>query len=168
MLHYDASGSDAGSRRWFDMPGARYAAYHYLVWDDGTYFTMGPPGSTPETAYFERMYHAGKGRPSAAFVEHGETYPAGDGNSALIGIAVSATVGDRSTPRQYLAVAALCLDVFRRERWDPASELWRITGHEDESPGRKQDPTGPDPANPVLSKRDVRFLVSKLATQRAA
>jgi hypothetical protein len=49
---------------------------------------------------------------------------------------------------------------FEREGW-PLSELWRITGHVDEAwpRGRKSDPRGPSPTNPIFSVADIAALV---------
>jgi N-acetyl-anhydromuramyl-L-alanine amidase AmpD len=150
MLHFDASSSDLGSVGWFKMEGAKYAGYHYLVLDDGTYVTMGP--------YNARMYHAGKCRPSDELVTLGAHY--GDANSAFIGIAVAADQDDIVTPIQLICVAALTRKVFADEGWN-VNETWRIRGHDDEAwpRGRKIDPTGLDPKHPVVSVDFVRRLV---------
>lgn len=145
-LHYDASSSDRGSVAWFKDPRARNVGYTYLILDDGEALLLAP--------YTARVYHAGRCRPSRDFQLQA---PYRDANSALIGVSIAATDGDRATVGQVEVVAAICHDIFVGEGW-PLAETWRITGHEDEAwpRGRKIDPTGSDPERPVLSVAAVR------------
>lgn len=153
MLHYDASSSDTGSVAWFRDPRAAGVGYHFLILDNGRVLQLAP--------YEARVYHAGVCRPSPALMEIGAYYR--DANSALIGVSIAATDGDRAAPEQLLAVSQVCLEIFEREAWDPA-ETWRITGHSAEAwpRGRKIDPEGSNPDRPVLNPDLVRFLMTKL------
>ena len=63
-----------------------------------------------------------------------------------------------------LTTALLCRLYFKKHGWDP-SETWRIVGHSSESwpRGRKTDPEGADPKNPILSVDDTRQLLPKVS-----
>ena len=67
------------------------------------------------------------------------------------------------TPVQLLTVVALCRDYFRRHGW-PLDQTWRIVSHRSEATprGRKTDPEGADPRNPILSTEHVRGLLSNV------
>lgn len=144
MLHYDASRSDAGAVAWLEDDERCRVSYHYLVLDDGRILQIAPPES--------RAWHAGECRPS----EKRFTYT--DANAAFYGVAIAATDGETATLVQLKAVVELCHYLFWLEGWEPAAESWRITGHNREAwpRGRKVDPVGSDPRNPVLSVDLVR------------
>ena len=59
-----------------------------------------------------------------------------------------------------LTAAWLIRRIFERHGW-PLSEAWRLTTHSAEAwpRGRKIDPEGPDPANPILSRADILDLL---------
>jgi N-acetylmuramoyl-L-alanine amidase len=95
---------------------------HYVVMEDG-YIVQ----CVPET---RRAWHAG------AAVWEGES----DINSCSIGIEIANPGHSHGYPdfpkRQIAAVTALCRSIFTRYRI-PA---WRVLGHSDVAPARKQDP----------------------------
>lgn len=155
MLHYDGSGTDEGAVAWFEHPECR-VSYTILVLDDGTYVRI-----APDTA---RAWHAGYCRTSDP-----ERLPYEDANSAFYAISAATNAARDVTPLQTLAIAELVRRWFFLERWD-TKETWRIVGHSSEAifgpghprageRGRKTDPEGADPRNPILSVDDVRSLV---------
>ena len=149
-LHYDGSGSDRGSVRWFGDPRCR-VSYNLLVLDDGSYVRIAPDAS--------RAWHAGRCRPSdPARLQYG------DANSALLGIAIASSGRHDVTPLQMLTVALLCRNYFATYGWD-LEDTWRIVGHSSEAwpRGRKTDPEGADPKNPILSVDDIRQLLPKVS-----
>jgi N-acetylmuramoyl-L-alanine amidase len=95
---------------------------HYVVMEDGFIVQC-----VPET---RRAWHAG------AAVWEGES----DINSCSIGIEIANPGHSHGYPdfpkRQIAAVTALCRSIFTRYRI-PA---WRVLGHSDVAPARKQDP----------------------------
>jgi len=157
MLHYDASGSDAGAMAWFSDLGCN-VSYHYLVLDDGGYATIAP--------LKKRAYHAGYCSPS----EPRFTYR--DANSAFYGIAAATSGREDVTPLQLLTIAWLTRKLFEVEGW-PTLDLWRITSHRAEAVfgpghpkagqhGRKSDPEAADLRNPIFSPADVRQLLGRV------
>lgn len=149
MLHYDASGTDAGAMSWFSHKDCR-VSYHYLVLDDGGYVSIAPLD--------KRAWHAGACRPSDPKL----TYT--DANSAFYGIAAATNDRVDVTPLQLLTIAWLTRRLFAREGW-PTLDLWRITGHREEAwpRGRKTDPQGGSLDNPIFSPADVRQLLGRIA-----
>lgn len=153
MLHYDASVSDAGAMSWFEHPQCR-VSYHYLVLDDGSYATIAPLEAAP--------WHAGRCRSSNPTL-----LPYSSANHAFYAIAAATNDRVDVTPLQLATIAWLCRRLFARERW-PILESWRIVGHSSEavnpdgSRGRKQDPEGGDPGNPIFSPADVRQLLGRV------
>ena len=153
LLHYDGSGSDRGGVGWFAHPDCR-VSYNYLVLDDGSYVEIAPPSA--------RAWHAGRCAPSDP-----EQLSYVDANSAFYGI--SAATNDRTdvTPLQLLTIAWLTRQCFEREGWD-VTEDWRIVGHSSEAinrdgtRGRKIDPEGPYPDNPIFSPADVKQLLGRV------
>lgn len=143
-VHYDASSSDAGSVSWFENPACN-VSYQLLVLDDGSYVRIAPDN--------KRAWHAGRCKPSDKF-----SYT--DANSALYGIAAATNNKVDVTPVQMLTIAWLVRKWFATEGW-PVTDLWRITGHEDECdpPGRKKDPSGGLGDNPIFTAEDIRQLV---------
>lgn len=155
MIHYDGSSSDAGAVSWFQHRDCE-VSYNYLALDDGSFVQLVVPD--------RRAWHAGWCRTSDP-----DRLPYRDANSALVGIAAATDDQHDVTPLQTLTVAWLCRLMFVKYGWDP-SETWRIVGHDTEAVyppghpregerGRKTDPTGSDPNNPILSVEDVRSLV---------
>lgn len=146
MLHYDASASDAGAVAWLNSPACK-VSYSWIILDDGSQITIAPTDA--------RAWHAGVCRPS------NPQLPYKDANSAFYGIAIAATAGDHATPAQTQAVANLCVGVFQRHKWSRSTDLYRIVGHNTECwpRGRKTDPEGPNPSDPVLAVEDIRDLV---------
>lgn len=159
MIHYDGSGTDAGAVAWFGDPRCR-VSYQLLVLDDGSYARI-----APDTA---RAWHAGYCRTSDP-----TRLPYSDANSAFYAISAATDDGHDVTPLQTLGIAWLVRQWFHHEGWDP-SETWRIVGHASEAVygpnhdragerGRKTDPEGTDPDNPILAVEDIRTLVPLLA-----
>lgn len=146
MLHYDASASDAGAVAWLTRDPRCRVSYQWLVLDSGAVVAVAPDSA--------RAWHAGVCRPS-----NPEQLRYADANSAFYGIAIAARAGERATPAQLAAVVDLCHELVGRHGWE--RELWRIVGHDTEAweRGRKQDPTGPHTARPVLSVQAVREAV---------
>lgn len=147
LLHYDSSANDKGAIAWLrDDPRAK-VSYNWLILDNGAQVTI-----APET---KRAWHAGVCRPSDPRLAYK------DANSALYGVCVAAGAGDTVTVKQFDAVVALCAALCTHHGWGP-DEVWRIVGHETEAwpRGRKVDPTGPDPARPVLAVGRVRDRVA--------
>lgn len=146
MIHFDASSSDRGAVQWFKDPRCN-VSYQLLVLDDGSYVRIAPDNA--------RAWHAGKCRPSADRL----TYS--DGNSAFYGISVATNDRIEVTAVQMLTTAFLARRYFHLNGWDPQAEVWRVVGHDTEAwpRGRKTDPTGPDPKNPILSVENIRQLL---------
>lgn len=146
MLHYDASASDAGAVAWLRSAECR-VSYNWIILDNGGQVTIAPTDA--------RAYHAGVCRPSA------EAPPYRDANSAFYGVAIAATDGEKATEAQKQAVVHLCVALFQRHGWDRQTELHRLVGHDTEAwpRGRKPDPTGSNPASPVLSVHEIRNRV---------
>ena len=147
MLHYDASGSDAGALSWFKHPEC-HVSYNWLVLDDGRYAEIAPRNA--------RAWHAG------VCYSSNERLNYKDANSAFYGIAIASNEHESVFIQQLLTAAWLAQQCFLTENWD-RSNLWRIVGHEDEAfkRGRKKDPTGSDKKRPVMRTEDVRWLVSQ-------
>ena len=147
MLHFDGSASDAGAVAWMTQDPRCKVSYHRLVLDDGKVVEVAP--------WEARAWHAGVCKPSDP-----KRLPYKDANSALLGIAVAATDGQTVTEPQMQAVVKLCRAMFLKFTW-PQTETWRIVGHDTEAwpRGRKHDPTGSDPAKPVLSVQAVREAI---------
>ncbi len=145
MLHYDASRSDAGAVAWLSSPDIR-ASYNLIVFDDGSWATVAPLEA--------RAWHAGKCRPSEGVVAYE------DANSAFYGIAILNSGREDVTPRQMITTAWLTRRLFLRHGWS-VGEIWRLTTHSAEAwpRGRKIDPEGPDPLNPILSRADILDLL---------
>lgn len=141
-LHYDGSASDAGGIAWLKSPECK-VSYNFAVRDNGDVVPIAPEDA--------RAYHAGVCRPSVDRLAYT------DANSALYGIALTATSGDVVTPAAFDAVVALCQRLYAKHGW---SEPWRITGHSAEAwpRGRKADPEG-NGATPVLRVAAVRTAV---------
>lgn len=147
MLHYDASASDIGAVTWLTKDKRCKVSYNWLVLDDGTVVEV-----APRTA---RAWHAGVCEPSSIEVPRYK-----DANSAFYGIAIAASAGEHATEAQENAVIDLCLDIYHREGWK-TKEVFRIVGHNTEAwpRGRKVDPEGPKPHDPVLSVEAIREAV---------
>ena len=145
MLHYDGSSTDAGGISWLASPSIK-ASYNLVVPDDASWATVAPLRA--------RAWHAGRCRPSEGVI------PYDDANSAFYGIAILNSGREDVTPRQMLTAAWLIRRIFERHGW-PLSEAWRLTTHSAEAwpRGRKIDPEGPDPANPILSRADILDLL---------
>lgn len=129
MLHYDASGSDAGAVQWLTKDPACRVSYNVLVLDNGSLVYV-----TPQDA---RAWHAGVCRPSNPLLKYT------DANSAFYGLSIAAKPGDAITPVQRNVVIGQIKAWFGKEKW-PLSETWRITSHHLEAwpRGRKMDITG--------------------------
>jgi N-acetyl-anhydromuramyl-L-alanine amidase AmpD len=144
-LHYDASTTDKGAVSWFKHPDCR-VSYQLLVLDSGDWVRIAPDD--------RRAWHAGRCKPGDDQLQYS------DANSALYGIAAATNNKVDVTPVQLLTIAYLCKLYFAAEQWS-LEQLWRITGHEHEAwpRGRKSDPSGGDPHNPIFSVDQVRELV---------
>lgn len=159
MIHYDGSGTDAGAVSWFADPRCN-VSYHALALDDGSYVRIAPDNV--------RAWHAGWCRTSDP-----ERLIYADANSAFYGVAAATKEGVDVTPLQTLTVAWLVRRWFHQEGWS-RNDTWRIVGHDTEAVygpghpkagqrGRKTDPTGSNPANPILSVEDIRQLVPRMS-----
>ena len=121
LLHYTgmANAEDAVAK--LCTRGTDVSA-HYVVMEDGYVIQCVPEA--------RRAWHAG------AAMWEGES----DINSRSIGIEIANPGHDRGYPdfprRQIAAVTTLCRSIFTRHRI-PA---WRVLGHSDVAPARKQDP----------------------------
>lgn len=145
LLHYDGSASDEGAAGWlFSDPGV---SYNWLILDNGAQHAIAPIDA--------RAWHAGVCRSSDPRLEYS------DANSAFYGIALAARPPDVATQAARDAIARLVVSLFARHGW-PRWETWRIVGHGSEAwpRGRKQDPIGPDPLNPVLDPAWIRDAVA--------
>lgn len=152
MLHYDAStGGDGSALAWFSDPACK-VSYNILVGDDGKAWSIAPED--------KRAWHAGACIPSDSPRLHYK-----DANSAFYGVswAGGGKSRDRCPEAAVASIAAQCARLFRKHGWK-ASETWRIVGHRTEAwaRGRKQDPEGPKPTNPILSTAEVRKRVAAL------
>lgn len=145
MLHYDASTSDLASVNWFKHRDCR-VSYNWLVLDSGAYVEI--------AGWDNAAWHAGVCRPSRA------NFTYASANRAFYGIAAATDSRVDVTPLQLLTIAWLTKRVYERENW-PATDLWRITTHSAEAwpRGRKTDPEGIDPKNPIYSASDIRSLL---------
>ena len=145
MLHYDGSSTDAGGISWLASPSIK-ASYNLVVPDDGSWATVAPLRA--------RAWHAGRCRPSEGVI------PYDDANSAFYGIAILNSGREDVTPRQMLTAAWLIRRIFERHGWH-VTETERLTTHSAEAwpRGRKIDPEGPDPNNPILSRADILDLL---------
>jgi N-acetylmuramoyl-L-alanine amidase len=121
VLHYTGMADTESAVAKLCSPVSEVSA-HYVVMEDG-YIVQ----CVPEA---RRAWHAG------AAVWEGES----DINSASIGIEIANPGHSHGYPdypkRQIAAVTALCRSIYTRHRI-PA---WRVLGHSDVAPTRKQDP----------------------------
>jgi len=121
VLHYTGMRDNEAAIRHLCAPATEVSA-HYVVLQDGFILQL--------VAESRRAWHAGV----ASWA--GET----DVNSRSIGIEIANPGHDRGYPdfprRQIAAVTTLCRSIFTRHRI-PA---WRVLGHSDVAPARKQDP----------------------------
>jgi len=148
LLHFDDSSNDVSSLQWFRDPKCR-VSYNRLYFDDGKVAQI--------TSSMEQCaWHAGKCRPS------NDNFTYKGANSAFYGLAIAADDNDVVTPKQLASLAADCVAVFQFHGWTK-KDLWRITGHDAEAwtRGRKVDPTGTNPHEPVLRVQAVRDLVEQ-------
>ena len=155
MLHYDGSKSDRGGLAWFAHPDCR-VSYTYVVGDLGEITQIAPLD--------RRAWHAGRCRPSRGVVSYQ------DANSAWIGVAALTNEKTDVTAAQTLSIAWLCRWLFAHYGWPIIDVERRITGHGFEAwpRGRKSDPEGTDPLNPILSTADVRELVAHMGAPDGA
>ncbi|HEX6558960.1 MAG TPA: N-acetylmuramoyl-L-alanine amidase [Longimicrobiales bacterium] len=163
MVHFDDSGSDESAMAWFEDP-ACHVSYNYLVLDDGSYVVIAPDQF--------RAWHAGVCASSDPPRLHYR-----DANSAFVGIAAATNDKVRATPEQHFTIAWLCRQVFERNHW-PLTDVWRVTGHDAEAVypqmlngkphplagkrGRKIDPTGRHPNDPIVSLGRVREYLARV------
>ena len=121
LLHYTGMANAEEAVAKLCTQGTEVSA-HYVVMEDGYVIQC--------VAEARRAWHAG------AAMWEGES----DINSRSIGIEIANPGHDRGYPdfprRQIAAVTALCRSIFTRHRI-PA---WRVLGHSDVAPTRKQDP----------------------------
>lgn len=148
MVHYDGSTNDDAGLAWFSDPACA-VSYQVEVTDEGRWAQIAPDSA--------RAWHAGACRSSDPRL------PYKDANSAFYGISALTDDKYQVTTAQLLTMAWKIRMYFRVHRWDP-SETWRIVGHDTEAwpRGRKADPTGPNPKNPILAIEDVRWLVPRI------
>lgn len=146
LLHYDDSSSDSSAAEWFKHPECA-VSYNYLVLDDGSFHQIAPSN--------KRAWHAGVCRSSSSKLSYL------DANSFFIGIAAATNGKTPATQKQILTISGLCRLMFEAHGWNLNSELWRISGHADEAwpRGRRIDPYGFDPRNPILDPKHIRELV---------
>lgn len=147
-LHYSA-GNFGGTVAWCRDPKSR-VSYHTVI-------GMNPGERTVLVPLHRRAWHMGPCRSSDP-----ARLPYTDANSAFVGIA--AATGNPAQPVsawQFRAIVEEVKRVFAALGW-PATETWRIVGHDTEAwpRGRKPDPTGPDATRPVLSVEAVRQAVA--------
>jgi len=121
LLHYTGMPNAEDAVAKLCTRGTEVSA-HYVVMEDGYVIQCVPEA--------RRAWHAG------AAMWEGES----DINSRSIGIEIANPGHDRGYPdfprRQIAAVTALCRSIMTRHRI-PA---WRVLGHSDVAPARKQDP----------------------------
>ncbi len=153
MLHYDGSGSDRGSLQWFSDSRCK-VSYNIIVLDDGNFVQIAPDNT--------RAWHAGRCATSDR-----ERLPYKDANSAFYGVAIANSGRESITSRQLFTVVAICYKYYEQHKW-PLEDSWRIVGHKSEAVnrdgtrGRKSDPEGLDPKNPIMSTMQVRELLSEI------
>jgi len=121
LLHYTGMSSTEAALQRLRDPQARVSS-HYVVFEDGRVFQLVPEA--------RRAYHAG--------VSCWEGMS--DVNSRSIGIEIGNKGHDFGCPAypdaQIAAVIALSRDIVRRHAIAP----WRVLGHSDVAPQRKNDP----------------------------
>lgn len=140
VLHYTGMRDAEAAVTKLCSPGTEVST-HYVVMEDGYVIQCVPEA--------RRAWHAG------AAVWDGET----DINSCSIGIEIANPGHDFGYPdfpkRQVAAVTALCRSIFTRYRIPP----WRVLGHSDVAPTRKQDPGEKFPWR-VLAESGIGFWVN--------
>jgi N-acetylmuramoyl-L-alanine amidase len=121
VLHYTGMSDTDAALAKLCAPGTEVST-HYLVMEDGYIIQCVPEA--------RRAWHAGEA------LWEGES----DINSRSIGIEIANPGHSHGYPdftkRQMAAVTTLCRSIFTRHRI-PA---WRVLGHSDVAPNRKQDP----------------------------
>lgn len=152
MLHYDGSSTDEGAVSWFGHPSCG-VAYQYLVLRTGEVIRVAPDDVA--------AWHAGECRSS------GDLHYS-HANSAFYGVSVANSGKDGVTYQQLLSTAYVVARYFQAHGWDPRRDGHRITGHDQEAwpRGRKTDPTGIYPRQPVLSIGGIRAVVPRLILPR--
>jgi N-acetyl-anhydromuramyl-L-alanine amidase AmpD len=147
MLHFDDSSSDASAEEWFHDLRC-HVSYNRLYRDDGQVVQITP---SIESA----AWHAGVCRTANA-------------NRVFYGLAAATDTKTPVTAPQFESIALDCAALFILNKWPAAEVTTRIIGHEDEACfpdgklGRKIDPTGLRPAQPILSTMKVRHRVLEL------
>jgi hypothetical protein len=166
MIHYDDSSSDKGALSWFRAPAFRLS-YNRAYRDDGTRIRITP-------SIHHAAYHAGVCLPEAGLpvvlLQQGFRY--GSANVGYFGLAITSDGNDHITIEQLDALTTDCAMIFRAAGWRPDSADVRIVGHDSraifnprDNPtrrdlwgklGRKPDPTGVNPADPVVNLDQLR------------
>lgn len=128
MLHYDASGSDAGAVQFLLRDPDCKVSYNQLILDDGEVVEVVPDDG--------RAWHAGVCKPSATVPKYK------DANSAFYGLAFASKPGDRVFPEQVAAAVQVAVRWMKRHKWTDVNR--HITDHAAEAwpRGRKQDING--------------------------
>lgn len=149
LIHYSA-GDFVSTVDWCRNPTSK-VSYNAVIAPDGAAVQVVP--------WELRAWHAGVCRPSTT----SRAYT--DANSAFYGIALAGgpTFGPPADA-QRMTLNSILHDRFEAHGW-PVVEWWRIASHGAEAwpRGRKEDPEGPDKANPWLSLDDVRSALAVTA-----
>lgn len=151
MVHFDDSSEDRWAVAWFKDPLCK-VSYNRLYLDDGATVQITP-------SMEQAAYHAGVCRTKLA-------------NSFFYGLAIATNVRVPVKPPQLEALTDDAVRIFRHHGWPAGDVTRRIRGHDEEACfkdgrlGRKIDPTGLDPAHPILDVRALRETV--VARLRAA
>lgn len=177
MLHYDDSSSDGGALSWFRDPDFKLS-YNRAYLDDGRRVRI-------TQSIHDKADHAGPCLVEPGVPTHtipGTRFRYGGANEAYFGLAATADGNDAITELQFDAMAADCAVIYRAAGWSVDALEVRIVGHDEKAIfnprsnptrkalwgklGRKSDPTGFDPANPVIDlgrlREGIRTYLSDL------
>jgi hypothetical protein len=169
MVHFDDSSSDAGGVSWFRDPSFKLS-YNRAYEDDGTRVRITP-------SIHDQAYHAGicKVEPQLPTGTLPGGFKYGGANTGYFGLAFTADHNDHITREQLDAMTTDIAILFRLAAWSADDVDTRIVGHDSraifnprDNPtrrdlwgklGRKIDPTGSVPGDPVVNLDELRQQV---------
>ncbi len=158
LLHFDDSSNDKWAVAWFRDPACK-VSYNRLYLDSGDVVSICPMS--------RKAWHAGVCRQK-------------DANSAFYGLSAATNAQTPVTQKQFESICYDTASLFRYHGWTASEVETRIVGHDAQAiygpantkrrelwgkGGRKIDPTGYDPARPILSVPKVRTIVALLLSE---
>lgn len=141
MLHFDDSSEDKWAVKWFTDPTCK-VSYNRLYLDNGDVVQITPSMAEP-------AFHAGVCTTKNA-------------NSFFYGLSIATNTKIPVFSAQLEALTDDVVRIFRFHNWPAGDVVTRIRGHEEEACfadgrlGRKIDPTGLNPAKPILDVKALR------------